>query len=334
MNTPVTHGSGTMVVTGTGAGHRARARSRRCSRPTAKEKTPLTAELEQAHAVDRGRGRAHDDRDVRARPLPRRGVGRAVRQRRRPGDRRRPRGAAHGDADDPVARRGGPGQAQRHREGAAVGRDARLHVGDQLRQDRHPDDEPDDGRRGGRSRRPLHRLRHRLRPRGAGPPRRRDVRRPSRPRSCPTSWPATPSSSTARSWATPPRARCWCSATRPASTSTPPASGCPGWPRCRSTRPTSSWRRSTPTTDADGRPVVRCFVKGAAPAVMARAATALSAGGSHPVGRRARRSGPNEHMERMERAGLPGDGRGACATSTRPRSTRTATCSATSPTCR
>ncbi|MGW0962911.1 cation-translocating P-type ATPase [Streptomyces gelaticus] len=34
------------------------------------------------------------------------------------------------------------------------------------------------------------------------------------------------------------------------------------------------------TVDASGRPVVRCFVKGAAPAVMARAATALSAGGT------------------------------------------------------
>ena len=32
--------------------------------------------------------------------------------------------------------------------------------------------------------------------------------------------------------------------------------------------------------DAAGRPVVRCFVKGAAPAVMARAATALSRGES------------------------------------------------------
>ncbi|MFI7355721.1 cation-translocating P-type ATPase [Streptomyces avidinii] len=34
--------------------------------------------------------------------------------------------------------------------------------------------------------------------------------------------------------------------------------------------------------DASGRPVVRCFVKGAAPAVMARAATALAAGESVP----------------------------------------------------
>ncbi|MEU3612158.1 HAD-IC family P-type ATPase [Streptomyces sp. NPDC006872] len=36
------------------------------------------------------------------------------------------------------------------------------------------------------------------------------------------------------------------------------------------------------THDADGRPVVRCFVKGAAPAVLARAATALAAGATVP----------------------------------------------------
>src|SRR5436305_13547937 len=35
-------------------------------------------------------------------------------------------------------------------------------------------------------------------------------------------------------------------------------------------------------TDAAGRTVVRCFVKGAAPAVMARAATALSGGTTIP----------------------------------------------------
>ncbi len=54
--------------------------------------------------------------------------------------------------------------------------------------------------------------------------------------------------------------------------------------------------------DASGRPVVRCFVKGAAPAVMARAATALSGGVSIPwdagLSKRA-----NAHMERMEAAG-------------------------------
>ncbi|MEU3340248.1 HAD-IC family P-type ATPase [Streptomyces sp. NPDC006668] len=55
-------------------------------------------------------------------------------------------------------------------------------------------------------------------------------------------------------------------------------------------------------TDGRGRPVVRCFVKGAAPAVMARAATALSDGTNIPwnseLDKRA-----HEEMERMERAG-------------------------------
>jgi len=64
-------------------------------------------------------------------------------------------------------------------------------------------------------------------------------------------------------------------------------------------------------TDAAGRPVVRCFVKGAAPAVMGRAATALSDGTSIPWD-----SGLNgralEHMERME-----GEGRRVMAGATR-----------------
>jgi Ca2+-transporting ATPase len=55
--------------------------------------------------------------------------------------------------------------------------------------------------------------------------------------------------------------------------------------------------------DASGQPVVRCFVKGAAPAVMARAATALSAGETIPwdtdLAERAK-----AHMERMEGLGL------------------------------
>ena len=62
-------------------------------------------------------------------------------------------------------------------------------------------------------------------------------------------------------------------------------------------------------TDSSGKNVVRCFVKGAAPAVMGRAATALAAGASVPwdddpeeAGRRCRRP----HGGR----GAPGDGRG------------------------
>jgi P-type Ca2+ transporter type 2C len=55
-------------------------------------------------------------------------------------------------------------------------------------------------------------------------------------------------------------------------------------------------------TDAGGREIVRCFVKGAAPAVMSRAATALRDGRTIPwdtaLSDRAR-----DHMERMEAAG-------------------------------
>ena len=39
-------------------------------------------------------------------------------------------------------------------------------------------------------------------------------------------------------------------------------------------------------TDSSGRKVVRCFVKGAAPAVMGRAATALAGGRQRALGRR------------------------------------------------
>jgi len=55
-------------------------------------------------------------------------------------------------------------------------------------------------------------------------------------------------------------------------------------------------------TDAAGRPVVRCFVKGAAPAVLARAASALSEGTSLAWDARLRERHQN-HMERMEGAG-------------------------------
>jgi Ca2+-transporting ATPase len=62
--------------------------------------------------------------------------------------------------------------------------------------------------------------------------------------------------------------------------------------------------------DAAGRPVVRCFVKGAAPAVMARAATALSAGATVPWDAELSRQG-HQQMERME-----GEGRRVMAAAT------------------
>jgi len=55
--------------------------------------------------------------------------------------------------------------------------------------------------------------------------------------------------------------------------------------------------------DASGRDVVRCFVKGAAPAVMARAATALANGTSIPWDD-ALRQRAEQHVQRMGEAGL------------------------------
>ena len=60
-----------------------------------------------------------------------------------------------------------------------------------------------------------------------------------------------------------------------------------------------------------GRPVVRCFVKGAAPAVMSRAATARSGGASIPWDSELRDQ-HQAHMERME-----GEGRRVMAAATR-----------------
>jgi P-type Ca2+ transporter type 2C len=54
--------------------------------------------------------------------------------------------------------------------------------------------------------------------------------------------------------------------------------------------------------DASGRPVVRCFVKGAAPAVMARATSALAGGASIPWDAVLREKA-QAHVERMEGAG-------------------------------
>ncbi len=59
----------------------------------------------------------------------------------------------------------------------------------------------------------------------------------------------------------------------------------------------------TDTTNASGEPVVRCYVKGAAPAVMSHAASALSAGRSIPWDE-ALRTRAEENVRRMEEAGL------------------------------
>ncbi len=62
---------------------------------------------------------------------------------------------------------------RRRREEPRLGRDPGLDLGDQLGQDRHPDDEPGHGHRGDRSHRPLLDHRDGLRPRRRGRARRR-----------------------------------------------------------------------------------------------------------------------------------------------------------------
>ena len=85
-------------------------------------------------------------------------------------------------------------EGRRDHEAPPVDRDARLHLGDQLRQDRHPDAQRDDGRGDGRRRPPLRHRGHRLLQPGPDHPRRRAGRR-SRwtPSCCRWCWPPTPS---------------------------------------------------------------------------------------------------------------------------------------------
>ena len=82
----------------------------------------------------RGRDRAAARRELR-RPVPRR---------HQPRDRRDPDRPARRRDDDALARHAGARRQGRDRQAAALGRDARLDVGDLLRQDRHAHAEPDD----------------------------------------------------------------------------------------------------------------------------------------------------------------------------------------------
>ena len=81
------------------------------------------------------------------------------------------------------------------------------------------------------------------------------------------------------------------------------------------------------TTAPDGRPVVRCFVKGAAPAVMARAASALSPAGPVPWDAAAQ-DRADAHVERMGRAGRRVMAAAVPRPRSRPASIRPATSSA------
>ena len=104
---------------------------------------------EHADIVDRLGGWFDDDRDVRARPLPGPRLGRSLRERRHLGHFGDPGSAADCHAGHPVAGERGASQTQRHREGPPFGRDVGVHLCHQLRQDRHAHHEPNDCCRGG-----------------------------------------------------------------------------------------------------------------------------------------------------------------------------------------
>ena len=156
--------------------------------------------------------------------------------------------------------------------------------------------------------------------------------RPERPTRSKTpsfrsSWPTTRRWSTARWSETRPRARCSCSGTRPGVDIEGTREALPRVATLPFD-PTYKLMATFHQVDVDGHAVVRCFVKGAAPAVMDRATTALSAGSSIPWdadSRRGRRPTSSAWPVRVNGSWLR-----PSATSTPPDSTPTATCSPTS----
>ena len=238
MHTPVTHGSGVMIVTGTGSDTAGR-EDRAHALGDGEGGDAAHEADEHADAVDRRRGGTHDDRDVRARPQPRAVVDDAVQHGGRARDRGDPAGPADGRPGRPLARQRRAREGEGDRQGPAVGRDARVHLGDQLGQDRDADDEPDDGGRGRRPDRPLRDHRHRLQPGGQDQPpgrqdrhdRRRDPAVRRRERREARRRQGRRRSDRGRAARAGAQGR--------ACTSTRRASSCPASRRCRSTRPTS-----------------------------------------------------------------------------------------------
>ena len=105
------------------------------------------AAARQAHEAD-PRPRRALARHLRSpQPLPRELLQHGVHGRDRLRDRRDPDRASRRGHDDPLVRDADAGEGERDREAAALDRDARLDLGDQLRQDRNAHAQPDDGGR-------------------------------------------------------------------------------------------------------------------------------------------------------------------------------------------
>ena len=180
MNTSVTRGRGELIVTGTGMDTEIGSIADLLNRTEA-DKTPLQKQLDRLTVVIAGLAGVAFVAMILLGLAQRPGLRRPVHRRR---------GARHlGDPDRPARRRHHPvlhghegaGLAERDRQAPAVGRDARVGVGDLFGQDRHAHPEQDDGPRARRAgSEPVQHQRRGLRDRGTDPPRGRGVDRPDR----------------------------------------------------------------------------------------------------------------------------------------------------------
>ena len=300
MNSPVTRGRGEMVVTATGMATEVGRISGMLSAVRGEDAADTPARSADDRVSRSWRGRR--SRWSSSRPYRTATLRRAVSDRDQPGGRGDPDRAARGRHDDAVVGDAGARRQGRDRQAAALGRDARLDVGDLLGQDRHADPQPDD-RAPARRRRPAlpvegegYSTEGRIL-RVAGERTRRSSRSCCRWRSR-----TTRPCATARSSATRPRPRSSSSPRRAGSTSTRRGAV---FPRVAEVPFDSDYKLMATfhEMEDDGRKVVRCFVKGAPDVLLARSSPIRDADGSAvPAG------GGRERVLGRER---PPRGRGA-----------------------
>ncbi len=239
MNTNVTRGAGSFVVTSTGmateVGHISR-----MLQSTDDADTPLTIQLKKLTNQILFIAGAAVGRLGRAQPVARRELRHGLHRGDRVRDLRDPDRPARRRHDDPLVRDADAREGERDHEAAPLDRDARLDVGDQLRQDRDADAEPDDRGRDDDPRPALHDLGRRLLDRGHDQARLRASRRCRSSSSCCRWRSARTRSSRTASWsATRPRARSSCWPRRAGSTRSRRGRRTRASPSCRSTPPTS-----------------------------------------------------------------------------------------------
>ena len=180
MNTNVTRGAGTFVVTSTGmateVGHISHMLAD--TEETRHAADDAAQEADEPDPRHRRCGRRHLDR---AQPVARRELRHGLHRGDRLRDLGDPDRASRGRHDDPLVRDAAAREGERDHEAAPLDRDARLDLGDQLRQDRDADAQPDDRGRADDPGPALHDLRRRLRPRGDDQARLRPARGAARP---------------------------------------------------------------------------------------------------------------------------------------------------------